>query len=549
MNIQDEQFFVRIQSIDFKDFRNIEHGSITFPNSEPLVYREGAPSILGLYGQNGSGKTSTIMALGILKDVLSGNSIGKNYLSCVRQGCNRCSLSFVFSIFSRFVDNKENAVFSKGASGCIELYYDFDIVRRIEEKSDDVGGTKIEESLYIENEVIKYKAFGANDEKFTAKRLMFDTRKVASDDKGIAFGNKRIHDMFIIDEQDKNEFRNIKAIALENGKSFLFSVKFRTKILKFIETVFGDNLKEIANASIMNNVEDENDFFENVEKLKRCATDGKDDASMLYIAFAFYLIQYQLLENLALFGRTYLQVIDTATTGLTNINSTLPLLIWQHTPGNAVYYLKFSLNMDKPTYVVEKYYSKITEVIDCVSNVLNKLVPDMKLSLTDLGKRVNEKNNEEHGFEIISNRGGHSIPLRYESDGIRRMVSVLSLLIAAYNEESFTIAIDEIDSGIFEYLLGELLSVMSDSMKGQFVFTAHNLRPLEVLPAKYLCFTTPNKDHRFTTINKRGNCNLRDTYFRSIILGTNKEAVYNSTDKYEIELALYQAGHPKVSES
>ena len=108
-----------------------------------------------------------------------------------------------------------------------------------------------------------------------------------------------------------------------------------------------------------------------------------------------------------------------------------------------------------------------------------------------------------------------------------------------------TIAIDEIDSGIFEYLLGELLAVMSESMKGQFVFTAHNLRPLEVLPAKYLCFTTPNKEGRFTTINKRGNSNLRDTYFRSIVLGTNKDSVYNPTDKYEIELALYQAGHPE----
>ena len=39
--------------------------------------------------------------------------------------------------------------------------------------------------------------------------------------------------------------------------------------------------------------------------------------------------------------------------------------------------------------------------------------------------------------------------------------------------------IDEFDSGIYEYLLGELLEIMNESAKGQFVFTSHNLRPLE----------------------------------------------------------------------
>lgn len=46
------------------------------------------------------------------------------------------------------------------------------------------------------------------------------------------------------------------------------------------------------------------------------------------------------------------------------------------------------------------------------------------------------------------------MPFRYESDGIRKIVSVLSLIIDAYNEQSCTIAIDELDAGVFEYLLG-----------------------------------------------------------------------------------------------
>ena len=68
---------------------------------------------------------------------------------------------------------------------------------------------------------------------------------------------------------------------------------------------------------------------------------------------------------------------------------------------------------------------------------------------------------------------------RYESDGIRKIVSVLSLIIDAYNEQSCTIAIDELDAGVFEYLLGEVLQTFQESGKGQFIFTSHNLRPLE----------------------------------------------------------------------
>lgn len=544
MNIKKEEFFVRIQKIDFTNFRNIEKGSIVFPNSKPLVYRDGAPSILGLYGQNGSGKTSTIMALGILKDVLSGNPVGKNFMSCVMEGCERCSLSFTFSLFIRLVDESETAVFSSNASVCFELFYDFDIVKRTEEFSDDTGDTKKENKLFIENEVLKIKTTNVNGNESSSKQLMFDARKSVSDDKGIAFGNKRIHDMFVLGDEDKNEFRTIKAVAMDSGKSFLFSPKFRAKIKNFIYTLFEDDEEKLSQFGFIADVDNEADYLLNIDKFKNGVV-AEDEDSMLFAMFAFCLLQYKILENMALFGRIYLQVIDTATTGVTNINSTLPLLIWQHTRGQGAYFLKYSLNMDKPTYVAERYFLKVAEVLGYVSNVLNKLVPDMELAITDLGKRLNEESKEEHGFEIISKRGGHSIPLRYESDGIRRMISILSLLIAAYNEESFTIAIDEIDSGIFEYLLGELLAVMSESMKGQFVFTAHNLRPLEVLPAKYLCFTTPNKEGRFTTINKRGNSNLRDTYFRSIVLGTNKDSVYNPTDKYEIELALYQAGHPE----
>ena len=49
--------------------------------------------------------------------------------------------------------------------------------------------------------------------------------------------------------------------------------------------------------------------------------------------------------------------------------------------------------------------------------------------------------------------------------------------------------IDELDSGIYEYLLGECLEVMQDKAKGQLIFTSHNLRPLEILENDSLLYT------------------------------------------------------------
>ena len=55
--------------------------------------------------------------------------------------------------------------------------------------------------------------------------------------------------------------------------------------------------------------------------------------------------------------------------------------------------------------------------------------------------------------------------------------------------------IDELDSGIYEYLLGECLEVMQDKAKGQLIFTSHNLRPLEILENDSLLYTTVNPEN------------------------------------------------------
>ena len=141
-------------------------------------------------------------------------------------------------------------------------------------------------------------------------------------------------------------------------------------------------------------------------------------------------------------------------------------------------------------------------------------------------------------MEVLANRNGTELPLRDESDGIRRLISLLSLWTAAYNDPSFTLAIDEFDAGIFEYIWGEMLEIFAESGLGQLIFTAHNLRPLEVISKKFLFFTSTDPKDRYVQLKSIARTNnMRNVYFRQIENG-NEEKVYNETKREAIKNAL-----------
>ena len=133
--------------------------------------------------------------------------------------------------------------------------------------------------------------------------------------------------------------------------------------------------------------------------------------------------------------------------------------------------------------------------------------------------------------------------MKNESDGIKKIISILQLLIVVYNNPSITVAIDELDSGIFEYLLGEILRIISEKGKGQLIFTSHNLRPLETIDRGFIAFTTTNPEKRYIRMSKvKDNNNLRDFYFRDIVLGEQNEELYEPTNNAEIAFAFREAG-------
>ena len=533
--------FARIQSIEFRNFRNLDHGKIIIPNSSMSDFYDGKPSVLGLYGQNGSGKTSVILALDVLKTLLSGKRLGEKYSSCIRKGCDRCSLVFSFVLYSKITDDIEEPLLGSEADQCFLVDYGVDIVHD-GLKRDKNGECINDETLVIENEILKVKSQKSDGTTVIHRQVFFDTSVGACDGGRRAFGGKNKYEFFTLYNQEyQREYMDIKLVTRTESRSFIFSKEFVTLFEEIYAELYrsmGDEvteqLKHVAELVAADN-NAKNNTKDILEKMHDVSS---EDIEWGLNAIGIYSVLVLILKNLRTFGRSYLHVLDTSTMGQTSINVELPLMLWVNQKGKGVYNFLVQLRMDGPTDIETKFYPYMLTAISRVSEVLTKVVPGLSIKVRDLGGELNSKGIEIQRFEIVSCRNDSTIPLKYESDGVRRILSIMSLLIAAYNDASFTIAIDELDSGLFEYLLGEFISVLSESIKGQLVFTSHNLRPLEVLPSEYLCFTTTNPNKRFVFLNKKREYNLRDYYFRNIILGSDDLGLYKATDRYEIEMAL-----------
>ena len=190
----------------------------------------------------------------------------------------------------------------------------------------------------------------------------------------------------------------------------------------------------------------------------------------------------------------------------------------------------------------DEFYA-LCEVIEQSNRVLAAIIPGLTIKINIITKQTMDDGGQGIRFEFLSQRGEQELPLRTESEGILKIISVLSVLIAVYNNPNACVVIDELDSGVFEYLLGELLTVIDEDGKGQLFFTSHNLRVLEVLAIKNLWFTTTNENHRYMQLKgiKEVN-NARDVYLRAIQLGGQDEEVYKETKTFKIKRAFRKAG-------
>ena len=201
------------------------------------------------------------------------------------------------------------------------------------------------------------------------------------------------------------------------------------------------------------------------------------------------------------------------------------------------------ITLSEPSIIENDVFELISQIMKQMNIVLSTIIPGLAIEIKNYGKQLLKDGTDGVKIDLVSVRQDVKIPLRYESAGIIKIISILNSMIAMYHDPRICIVVDELDAGVFEYLLGELLQVLEASGKGQLIFTSHNLRVLEKVDKNSILFTTTNPKNRYIRFsNVKNSNNLRDLYIRSINLGGQKECLYDETDTHEIRRAFRLSG-------
>lgn len=465
---------IRLESIEIENLKNVNNGRLSFLGAKSISeclakenYSNLKSDIMGIYGQNGSGKTAVIDALHFLKKMLLGVVLDSDTGNYVNDKSKTLKCSFDFFLFC------EN-------SNKFYITYSFSIAKYAIGKNGS--------SFYIKSESLKFGGIVENKKLPPKKIIEYDLDKSSS--PFLTLENLSHFKKTIPEEQKKLEA--FLLLSKEMRKSFIFSM---------------DNLINLIKG--FNNIPNVNDILKSLKRYGQC--------------FLFVFRNDFSSKNME--GREFHL---SYTKDLDNDRRLVAELLYQYST--------------KALPIQDKDFDLIKKILENLNVVIKTLIPDMFLKLDEIETTINEKGEKVHNVLLCTERKGTIVPLKYESDGIKKIVAILGILINMYNNPSVALAVDELDSGVFEYLLGELVKIFEETGKGQLIFTSHNLRPLELLNYKSLFFTTTNENNRYIQLNSiKTNNNVRDVYYNAVQLGGQKEELYEMVDSYKIRSALHNA--------
>ena len=529
---------LKLKSIELDNFKNVKHGKIDLKEDK---INNKISNILGIYGQNGSGKTSIINALYLLKLVVCGKELNENIHNYICSNEKATSLGFEFRLYE---GNEE-----------YKIYYKFEIRRKqrviCENDYDDAyysdtyyNGAYIDENYcngitYYSNDVSGHNPNNVSRD-VSNNAISHVTNNMNSDiSSNMSSGRmseEMKNDTRVEISKEKLSFSKLENNQWKNRVTIIdYDVDdedYTFRPIKNYREVANTNSKKV-NLGIAKGLSQEKStsFIFSSKSLP-----------MLLQSFSKNSKDYSdIIMSLRTFALFNLFVIQNDDLGAININLLMPFsYMLKNERGGMRGNIPIKLF---ETSVIEiDSFDIVKKVLEQINVVLKTIVPKLKIQLKNYGKETMANGKEGYKVELLSVREKTIIPLKYESDGIKKIISIMSVLIGMFNNENIIVAIDELDAGVFEYLLGEILEILSKSAQGQLIFTSHNLRALEKLNKDLVVFTTTNPENRYISLsNVKGTNNLRDFYYRGIILGGQREELYDQTNKYEMSYAFKKA--------
>lgn len=176
------------------------------------------------------------------------------------------------------------------------------------------------------------------------------------------------------------------------------------------------------------------------------------------------------------------------------------------------------IKFGESTNIFENQIAEIIEkVIKQIAPIFSIIVPNAKLIVDRKIIGIDEENSKE-SINIYVERNNNKILLEQESTGIIKLVSLLSLIVHYIKDSHSVVAVDELDTHIFEYLLALFLEKLALNAKGQLIFTAHNLLPMEKLGKDSIIISTSKDENNveYTYLKRVSDTtNLRSKYLKS----------------------------------
>ena len=452
---------VRLSSLTLENIKNVKKGTVCIPSADNTSgsFKAG---ILGIYGQNGSGKTAIIDALYFIQQIMIGSELKPEIIDYIDSEMDHADITVEFII------SDENRLYEVG-------YH--------------VQLMKTDSRVCINREFLNC-AITQNGSR-SNKNIFMDYQRSAV--YNIFTPQKRLDELISQDKSLLTDLIVARKMAEKSNCSY----------------IFGENSRDIF-----------------------CRSYDTPFESYSFVISALFR-----------FALRDLFVIRNTHSGMITANFVLPMAfrIEKEQIGAKG---DFAIPLMTPVTLDKERKELLNVIVAQINTVLYTIIPGMNIEVRDYGKQALDSGEDGWKVELMSAREGrYPIPIRMESEGIIKIISVLNALIQAFGNPSICLAIDELDAGIFEYMLGELLDIFQNSAKGQLIFTSHNLRALEMLDKESIMFSTANPENRYIHMkNVKGSNNLRSMYIRSITLGGQDELIYEETDSLEIARAFRKAG-------